>query len=281
MLSFPFSIFAQEKVIFEKESVYHHIVVAEYKGIRYMKFGNNIVQSAIDIDNPATLQVEYTKYLPLCLVFKADCQNMLIVGMGGGAVPRLIRDYCPDIKMDVVEIDPVVVYTAQKYFFVEEYPGYEIIVMDGRIFIKKTAKTYDIIILDAYNSDSIPFHMTTVEFLREAKAKLNNDGVIVANLWSSEYDLFLAMLKTYRQVFKYIYKFNVVGKNNIILVACDRKIEPYAIVQKAAELQRIVNFPYDFTEKASHLDERILNTDIVPMLTDDYAPVDWLQHRKK
>jgi len=246
-----------------------------------MKFGNRIVQSAVDIEDPVALKVEYTKYMPLGLIFKSNCMNMLIVGLGGGALPRLINDYCPEIKMDVVEIDPVVVEMAKRYFFVEENPRYEIMVMDGRVFIKRSKKKYDIIILDAYNSDSIPFHMTTVEFLQEAKERLSGDGVIITNLWSSDVQLYISMVKTYEQVFDYLYRFQVWGKNNIILAACDREFDPYALVQRAALLQGAVHFPYDFAGKASHLDRRTLDTSKAPILTDDYAPVDWLQHKGK
>ena len=81
---------AAEKIIMEKESIYHHIVVSESAGVRYMKFGNNIVQSAVYIDDPIALQLEYTKYLPLSLLFKPDARSILTIGLGGGAVQRLI-----------------------------------------------------------------------------------------------------------------------------------------------------------------------------------------------
>jgi len=281
MISFPMFTFAKGKILLEKDSMYHHIIISEDAGVRYMKFGNRIVQSAVDIEDPVALKVEYTKYMPLGLIFKSNCMNMLIVGLGGGALPRLINDYCPEIKMDVVEIDPVVVEMAKRYFFVEENPRYEIMVMDGRVFIKRSKKKYDIIILDAYNSDSIPFHMTTVEFLQEAKERLSGDGVIITNLWSSDVQLYISMVKTYEQVFDYLYRFQVWGKNNIILAACDREFDPYALVQRAALLQGAVHFPYDFAGKASHLDRRTLDTSKAPILTDDYAPVDWLQHKGK
>jgi len=271
---------AAEKIILEKESIYHHIVVSESAGVRYMKFGNNIVQSAVYIDDPVALQLEYTKYLPLALLFKPDARSILTIGLGGGAVQRVIKEHLPQIQIEAVEIDPEVVEIAKEYFFVEQYAPYNIVVTDGRVHLMRSKKKFDIIILDAYNADSIPFHLTTVEFLEIAESKLNPGGVVASNVWCSEAHLYWAMLKTYQEVFPYVYRFKVFGKNNVIIVACNQKLSKFDIVQKAANLQLKAGFPYDYIFCADQLD--ISNVDLkkVKPLTDDYAPVDWLKHLK-
>ena len=45
--------------------------------------------------------------------------------------------------------------------------------------------TYDIIVMDAYYADALPFHLTTQEFFRQAKARLAPDGVLAYNLIGS------------------------------------------------------------------------------------------------
>jgi spermidine synthase len=153
--------------------------------------------------------------------------------------------------------------------------------MDGRVFIKKSTKKYDIIMLDAYNCDSIPFHMTTIEFLREVKSHLNEGGLVVANLWSSDWELYLSMVKTYSQVFPHLYRFNVAGENNVVLIAGETELSPYAIVQKATLMKDKYLFTYDYARIATHLDSNKFDLSHFKILTDDYAPVDWLQNKGK
>jgi spermidine synthase len=270
-------LFGKEKIIYEKDSIYHHIVVTEENGVRFLKFGNQIVQSAVFIDDPEKMYLEYTKCLPLGLAFKPDCRKLLHIGLGGGVVPRLIKEHLPEIQITAVEIDPDVVIVAKRHFFIGNRPLFDIAVMDGRVFLKRAKQKYDVVMLDAYNSDAIPFHLTTVEFLKEVKAKLNEGGAVVANLWSSDYQLYLSMVKTYQQVFPQICRFKVVGKNNIILVACDKKLSPYEIMQRTAIVQDKAGFNYDLVEKAKFIDNQELDLSKAKILTDDYAPVEWLQ----
>ena len=276
VMLFPLSLFSREKVILEKESLYHHIVITEQDGIRYMKFGNNILQSAVYIDNPVPLRLEYTKYFPLGLVFNRGTRRVLMIGLGGGAVPRYLRTYLPDLLIDVVEIDPLVAKLAKEYFYFSEDPYCKLRIMDGRVFIKRSRKKYDIIYLDAYNSDSIPFHLTTKEFLEEIKQDLEEGGVVVANLWTSDYELYRAMVKTYGEVFSNLFRFKVWGKNNVVLIAGEEEFEGGDIVRRAGQLQDVLNFDYDFVRAATHLDRRSLDLSDAPVLTDDYAPVDKL-----
>ncbi|MBC8278277.1 MAG: fused MFS/spermidine synthase [FCB group bacterium] len=272
------TLFAKENIIFERESLYHHIVVSEEAGVRYMKFGNNIVQSAVYIDDPLNLRLDYTKYLPLAILFKSDFKTLLTIGLGGGAVPRILKEYYPETYIDAVEIDPLVVETAKKYFFVGNDPDFNIHVTDGRVFLNKTDRKYDLIILDAYNSDSIPFHLTTEEFLRLVKSKLAVDGAVSTNVWSTNNKLYLSMVKTYEKVFDNVYRFRVWGKTNVVIVASDKRLSSYEIIQRAANIQAAVNFPFDLPFCATQLDLSELEFEDVPVLTDDYAPVDYLQH---
>ena len=40
-------------------------------------------------------------------------QSVLIIGLGGGTIPRALRELLPETRIDVVEIDPAVVRVAQ------------------------------------------------------------------------------------------------------------------------------------------------------------------------
>src|SRR3990172_4770485 len=88
-----------------------------------------------------------------------------------------------------------------------------IAVQDGRIFLRRSDAKYDLIVMDAYFAEGIPFHLATKEFFELARAHLTPNGLIAANivgaLEGSESKLFRALYKTYGQVFSGLYPFPV------------------------------------------------------------------------
>lgn len=273
-------LFNREKILVQRESLYNRIVITEEDNVRYLRFGNRILQSAVYVDDTIAMRVDYTKYMPLGLAFRPESRDVLLIGLGAGAIPRLQAKHCPHIRVDAVEIDQMVVDLAKEYLHLSENPGYNIIVTDGRRFLKRSNKRYDIIMIDAYNAEYIPYHLTTVEFLHEAKSRLSEGGVMVANLWSSNEELYLSMVKTYEEVFDYIHRFRVWRKNNVILVAAGEKISPQSIAERASEIQDKFHFPYDFVRTAKHLDTGRLDTSSAELLTDESAPDNWLKRKR-
>jgi spermidine synthase len=116
-----------------------------------------------------------------------------------------MRHYFPEMEIDVVEIDPEIPPIATKYMGFSTDDKLRVQVEDGRVFIKKRLRhnppepKYDMVILDAFNGDYIPFHLMTREFLEEVKgAGRRRRGV--ANVFSSN-RLFDAEFKTFVEVF--------------------------------------------------------------------------------
>jgi len=62
----------------------------------------------------------------------------------------------------------------------EPYRG-RAIIEDGRLFLCSCGKRYDFIVLDAYNSDTIPFHLITREMFTAAREHLSDDGILAIN----------------------------------------------------------------------------------------------------
>src|SRR5690606_37893874 len=107
----------------------------------------------------------YTRYLHLARVFHPSAEKAFFMGLGGGSAPaRFLRDY-PELSIDVAEIDPEVVRIAFAYFNLpEDEPRLRVTAEDGRLFLRKSDAVYDLMVLDAYFGESIPFHLTTKEF---------------------------------------------------------------------------------------------------------------------
>lgn len=275
------SLFSHEKTLAQKVSLYNQIDIVEEDDVRYLRFGNHIVQSAVLTTDPIALRVDYTRYMPLGLLFVDNCQSILPIGLGAGMVQRLLVKLLPHIKMDSVEIDREVIELSKKYMFLNYNPGFKIHIMDGRQYIRRCKQKYDLIMLDAYNSSGIPFHLTTIEFLKEVKLRLTVTGAVVSNLWRANKIKFNSMIKTYEQVFPYIYRFPVRGVNNVVIVASESEFSKKSIMDKAFEFQNKYKFPYDFTFCADQFDKNKMQTTPAKILKDEDADDNWMKNASK
>ena len=274
---------AAAKVLYEKDSLYHRIIVTEGDGLRTLRF-DRLRQSALDLNDPDRMVFHYTQYLHLAMAFHDNPQRALFIGLGGGSAPRRFHQDYPNLRIDVAELDPEVVNVAKRYFGFEESERMKVQAVDGRIFLQKTPHRYDIIVLDAYYADAIPFHLTTREFLKELKAKLTPTGIVVSNIIGNvrgpDSKLFRSIVKTMETEFAQTHVFPVVEVSNIIVIASQGKerLGKQEVIRRARSLEDEgkVQFPL---ERYAHtyVIERIPLED-VPVLTDDYAPVDGLLH---
>lgn len=282
---------ATQGVLYEKDGLYHKIIVRDRGDVRHLHF-DNTYQSAMNLNDPDELVFLYTRYLHLAKVFAPDARRALFLGLGGGSIQKSFhRDY-PDLAMDVAELDPDVVAVARRYFDVAEDERLKIHTVDGRLFLKRTSSLYDLAILDAFSYESIPFHLTTREFLEELAEKLAPDGVVAANIIGAitgpQSRLFRSMIRTYQEVFPQVYIFPVGlfgGRGdrtlrNIIVIATrfERRFSPQELLERARLLVSRGAMTHDVTPYIQSLLTEEVRVADVPVLTDDYAPVDSLQH---
>jgi spermidine synthase len=276
------------KVVYRKDTQYHGLAVVDDEDSRYLRFDNSF-QSGMFLDRPYATRFEYTDYLSLGLAYNPDARRMLIVGLGGGSAPkRLHRDF-PRLDLQVVEIDPVVRDVAYRYFALPRSPRLRVEVEDGRRFLARTDERWDVIALDAYYADSIPFHMATAEFLQLARSRLAPGGVIVANVIGSitgpTSRLFRSFVRTYRAVFPTVLVHPVVldeseddtSQRNLMVVATDAPSpRKDFLLQRWNEIRQRAPTAPDMTQPIRNRHDRFVPTRDVPILTDDYAPTDAL-----
>ena len=274
------------RVRFRKNSAYHAIAVVEDDESRYLRFDSSF-QSAMQLAEPFVSPFAYLDYLSLAMAYRPSAENMLVVGLGGGSAPkRFWRDF-PELEVHAVELDPEVVNVAYRWFGLPRDERLGVTVEDGRRFLQVNERRWDVIVLDAYYSDSLPFHLTTREFLELARERLNPGGVVVANIIGSVSGpgsrLFRAFYRTYRQVFPSIavYPVDLVGDpesiRNIIVVASEAALpQPEFVRQRWQDVLEEHPQAPNLEQVWTSVWDRFVPTGDVPVLTDDYAPTDAL-----
>ena len=241
------------------------------KGLLVMRTG--YLNSSSMFLHSDELAAEYTKYYDLAKHFKPDFQKTLMLGGAAYSYPKHYLKKYKDAEIDVVEIDPKLTELAQKYFRLKENPRLNIFHEGGRIFLNRTQKKYDVFMHDAFNSYySIPFQLTTVETAEKVYNLLSDDGVALINMISSiegDKGQFLrAEYATYKAIFPQVYLFPVAepengeALQNVMMVALKSDIKPI-----------FENEDPKINEFLKHLWKEDIEID-VPILTDDYAPVD-------
>ncbi len=275
------------KILYEKNTLYQYLVVLEdpERNERYVyNSKRDYVQGGVSLVKPDSLLFEYTRISFISLAFlDRRPEDVLFVGLGAGAMPRYFNKYYPDVNTEVVEIDPDMFDVAKKYFQFKETPKMKVYIKDGRMFVKRAKKKCDMIFLDAYQSDHIPFHMTTIEFLREVKKILKDGGVVVSNVTSPfKNKFFYSMIETYKKAFSHLYIFRARNASNYVFIATDsdEKLDGDIITKRAQRLQEEMKFDMDLIKISflyGYSDEFEWEGDL---LTDDFAPVNLYKHMR-
>jgi len=163
---------------------------------------------------------------------------------------------------------------------------------DGRRFLQRHAgERYDVIMVDAFYSDGVPFHLTTLEFVELLRDRLTPGGVIATNvigaITGGSSQITRALWRTYGVVFPTVELHPVYEGpgdrrpddiRNIILVATERAAPtPQRLVESWNETRaaRAPTAP-DLAKAIRDRWQRDVPTGDVPLLTDGYAPTDAL-----
>jgi len=273
--------------IFETDTPYHHIVVADAYApsfgsiVRYLIMDDNL-HSAMDLKNSNRTIFQYTDYFHLGFLVNPNMTRVLFIGGGGFTGPKAFLGDYQHVQVDV-EVDAEVISVAEQYFNVNPHnPRLHIYNNDGRIFLQKTNETYDLVVLDAYSRSYVPFHLMTMEFFKELAAHLTANGIVISNLISgisSDADqLLTAEINTMNTVFPNVYSFAVEGTaypspQNVILLATLSTTH-----LTGSDLEKLAS---GLTVKVPSLPSEAENyftsaPDGSIILTDNYAPVETL-----
>ena len=220
--------YEKRNVISRKESEFFLITVEDDEsGRRHLVFHPNRGSQGIILpEHPDRIIPNFLKYSFLSFpVLENSPRKILFIGLGAGIMPRFINRHYPECRIDIVEIDKAIPPIAEKYFGFRQTGNINVEIEDGRFYVNRSKKKYDIIVVDAYNAENIPFQLTTVEFFRKVKGMLNDKGILVANIANfGKMNFIKSEFRTVAEVFPYSAAVVCPGKTNYVLFA---SAEPY------------------------------------------------------
>jgi len=272
--------------VYQEDSPYQQVRIRDDDLFRYLVLDRTF-HAVMWKAEPVTLFLPYSQLMVSSLALVSEPKRALILGHGGGSFAKWLAQHWPELELDVVEVDPVVVRMAEEFFSYRAPPQHHVYVRDARAYLNRTTHKYDLIWVDAFARHMVPFHLTTEEFFSELRSHLTANGVLVVNLASSgnSSDSLRAnaVVQTMRQSFPIIETYAVKG--------------PWPSNTKAENLLFFAGLPLErqteteFVTKVAHMVEQqrlppealaLLRTRRTQpwepgvILTDDYAPYDLL-----
>jgi len=214
------------RLVYETESEYNYIQVVEEDGARKLVLNEgHAVHSIFDPDELLTRGPwDYFMAGPLFIPGAGtdSTRGALLIGLAGGTVARQLTAAFGPIPIDGVEIDPEIARIGRAYFGLDapELANVNVVVEDGRYFLRTTDRRYDLIGVDAYRQPYIPFQLTSREFFEEVAAHLTPAGVAVINVGrtDTDYRLVDAIASTMTAVYPSVFAIDVERYDNTILV---------------------------------------------------------------
>ena len=177
----------------EVHSAYSHIRIRRAGTVRTLIFvrdnGEEAFESQVNLKSPHVLRFSYLQHMFANYLLQPKQSKVLIVGLGGGSMVHFLRKYDPEVNVEAVEIDPVVVQLAERYFGMKPQKNVKLIVADAFDHFAKSQSKYDTIYMDAFLKPSattdetgVPLKLRTIEFYKQIQSRLTEGGSVVFNI---------------------------------------------------------------------------------------------------
>jgi spermidine synthase/predicted MFS family arabinose efflux permease len=243
---------------------------------------DRLVHSFSSLTDPTVLVYVYEQiYAEVTAYQSQEKENIrtLFIGGGGYTFPRYMEALYPDSELSVIEIDPGVTQVAYDQLGLRRDTSIVTYNEDARLFLEKApTPRYDLIVGDAFNDFSVPYHLTTKEFNDGVRDWLAEDGLYMVNIIDGPRgDFVRSYVYTMRQTFGYVYLVPINRswrqglRTTFVVIGTDTPLDLKAFGSITAgddvpHLSRLL-----LSEQ--ELDDLLAEGRVVT-LTDEYVPVD-------
>lgn len=271
--------------LFAKDSNYQFVTVSDQisdedpsRLVRKLNL-DYLIHGYVDMEDPAHLEYPYERVYRDVLrrYFKKSPASVFFIGGGSFTFPRWVLHEWAGTRVDVAEIDPLVLEANRSALGLARDTPIRTFVGDARIVVDELPPDarYDLIVGDAFNDLSVPFHLTTLEFNEKIASHLSPHGLYLVNMidsWAVG-RLLNAYVTTLKKTFRHVRVFctnanGVRGTRETFVLAASMPDMDFADVAAG----------HTTAFQGSLIPEEMLAAlalrNGVTMLTDDYAPVE-------
>jgi spermidine synthase len=164
------------------------LVVSEARGVRHLHIGGEAIQSAMRLEDPWALELDYTRCMLAFLLFHPAPRRALMIGLGGGSLAKHFHRRLPGLRTRVVESDERVIAGARALFHV---PADDVrLSIEHGDGVEALAPEYcDLLVVDGFDDEATPAALVSQAFFESAARALEAPGAMVANFMNDDPDL--------------------------------------------------------------------------------------------
>ena len=241
------------------QTEYSSVILRDKGRVRLLYFvrdsGEQMVESAMDLALPHRLLIGYTRTMFASYLFVPEPSKVLIVGLGAGSMVRFLEYHDPRVEIVAIDIDPMIVEIADKYFGTRPGKKVRLLAADGIEFLRGKGERFDVIYMDAFlkpsdatDSTGVPLAMKTRDFHRGIQARLTEGGAVVFNI--NMHEGAAADVEAIRRNFAGVFLFRVRDSGNLVVVATMNDALPSPEQLRAAAQSVDARLPGTFSIRA-------------------------------
>jgi spermidine synthase len=181
--------------------------------------------------NPDHIELPYLRAMLVGLVFVPAPARILILGLGGGSLPRFLLQHYPDTVIEVVESRAAMVDVARDYFGLSDCAGLNIRIADGGEYLQQCLTEgqcrYDLVLVDVFDDQGLAPMVMRHDFFAALASLVNVGGVAAVNLWSGHEESFRAVMRLLKLYFPNgAYSLPVMGRGNVVGIGLEATLGP-------------------------------------------------------
>jgi len=161
------------------------LTVSEERGVSHLHVGGEAIQSAMRLEDPYALELDYTRCMMAFLLFHPQPRRALMIGLGGGSLAKFFHRRLAGLRTHVVEYDERVIATARALFHVPDD--------DARLRIEHgdgvdalAPECCDLLVVDGFEDEATPSALVSQAFFDAAWCALEEPGAFVMNVMDDD-----------------------------------------------------------------------------------------------
>jgi spermidine synthase len=172
------------------------IAVSDARGVRTLHVGGEAIQSAMRLDDPHALALDYTRCMMAFLLVHPEPREALMIGLGGASLPKFFHRHLKSTRVRVVELDERVVAAARAHFALpRDDERLRVEIGDGVHAL--APECCDLLVVDAFQDELHVPQFAAAGFYDAAFLALREPGALVVNFMDDDprFDQYLQRLK--------------------------------------------------------------------------------------
>ena len=152
-----------------------------------LQFQIGEIQSEMLVDDPVFLALPYTRTMIDFMLCHRNPTYIVMIGLGGGSIPKWCYREMPTADITVIEIDPQVIALRERFHIPPDDHRFRVIYEDGADYVVARAPgRIEVLLVDGFDIYGQSPQLCSQTFYNDCHRALTQDGVLVVNLCGPE-----------------------------------------------------------------------------------------------